>query len=496
MSAPPVLQDDVAAVLRAAWWAYPGHHRLKRLAVPVGVMSLAGLLPAAWLAAVPLLRIVSLLGWALLMAAAIYGWTALLSNLLQQNHPRFARIVPGQVRALRHTLWAVAATLCALAAVIAAAAGGSALAGVTFAALVCAGVAMVLRLPALALAVMLPLWLMPWPAARDVIVQPWQAAPLLATGVVVMVAAGVLHAVVWRGGARHERMHKRSAVQAALWRGDLAHAARREAGAAPGRDGVRWTAGPIVHAYGACLRRALRRPTTARQRLALGLGPAQHMIGALAGAVATALVWIALAPLAWRFPQWGLMQGLHAGMSITMGLVALTTLAQWPATLWSSRREQVLLRLLPGAPQGGALNRWLALRLSGWQALSSVFLMGMLLVSDGLQGGGTQETQVALAGLILSPLAALALWRDWSCMRAPQGILSAAMLLLCGGIAAAAFGWVAGAGLSAASLVLPVLPLWLALAAWRWRVLGRKPAAWPVGRLGEARPPVPVHGTY
>lgn len=143
-------------------------------------------------------------------------------------------------------------------------------------------------------------------------------------------------------------------------------------------------------------------------------------------------------------------------------------LAQWPAMLWATRREQALLRLLPGTPQGVALNRWLALQLSGLQALT------------------------AAPFLVLSPLAVLTLWRDWPRLGAPQGVFSTAMLPVIAGVTAAAYAWVTGSCQGAGPLALRVLPLWLALAAWRWRVLGSKPAAWPVGRLAKAPSPTPA----
>jgi len=452
-----------------------------------GLMALVGMLPAPWLAAVPPLRIVSLVGSALLAAVAVYGWTALLANLLQQNNPQLARTLPGHVRGLRHTLWATAAALCAGAAGIVGMAGGSVLVGITFAALTCTGMTMVLRWPVLVFPLVALTWLAPGPFARETLVQAWQAVPLLATGFVVAVAACVL-----RGGARHERVHKRAALGAAAWSGDPAHAARRVAHGLAGRESTpRWLQ-PIAYAYDTSLRHALRRPSTLRQRLALGLGPMLSAPGVLIGAASVALIWIVPALIAWLFPQWALVQSINAGLNFAVGVVVLTINTQWPAILWVTRREQTLLRLLPGAPQGGALNRWLALRLSGLQALTAAFFLGLLLALQGLQGTGGQESQVAQASLVLSPLAVLMLWRDWSRMSAPQGIFSPAMLPVVAGVNVAAYAWVAGSGLGAGSLALLVLPLWMALAAWRWRVLGSKPAAWPVGRLAKAPSPGPA----
>jgi hypothetical protein len=351
---------------------------------------------------------------------------------------------------------------------------------------------MVWRWPVLVFPLVALTWLAPGPFARETLVQAWQAVPLLATGFVVAAAAGVLRAAVLRGGARHERVHKRAVLGAAAWSGDPAHAARRVAHGLTGReDAPRWLQ-PIAYAYDASLRHALSRPTTPRQRLALGLGPMLSVPGVLIGAASAALIWIIPALIAWLFPQWQLMQAISAGMNFAVGVVVLTINTQWPAILWATRREQTLLRLLPGAPQGGALNRWLALRLSGLQALMAVFFMGLLLALEGLQGTSGQESQVAQACLVLSPLAVLMLWRDWSRMSAPQGVFSTAMLPVIAGVNVAAYAWVAGSGLGAGPLALLALPLWLALAAWRWRVLGSKPAAWPVGRLAKAPSPTPA----
>lgn len=480
-STPPRLADGIAAVLRGALRAYPSHGRLRWLVMLSGLLALPGVLPGRILASQPLLLILALLGMALLAVIAVIGWWALLANLLRQNDPQFARTLPGHVRALRLTLWSTAAALSALAAVCSSKLGGSALAGVSLAALVCTGMTVVLRWPALALPLLI-VWAAPVPFERGALFHAWQAAPLLATALVVAATAGVLHAAVMRGGPRHARVHRRAVMQAAVWRGEAAQAARREPGAAAGQGAQRWLQ-PIVLAYGASLRQALRQPRSPRQRLALGLGPMLSVSATLIGSAGAALMWVGMAAVARLFPQWELAQAIYAGLTFAMGPMVLASLLQWPTALWVTRREQTLLRLLPGTPQGGTLNRWLALRLSALQALTAALFTGLLLA---LQGAGSPQGRVALVGLMLSPVATLALWRDWSRMREPQGAMSLSQLPVIAAVIAAAYAWVSLAGLSIGLLAALVLPAWLVLASWRWHVLGQLPAAWPAGRLASA----------
>lgn len=482
MSTPTRLAGGIAAVLRGALQAYPSHRRLRGLGMLSGLLALPGLLPGRMLASQPLLLILAALGMGLLVVIAVIGWWALLANLLRQNDPLLARTLPGHVRALRLTLWSTAAALSALAAVCGSKLGGSALASISIAALVCAGMTVMLRWPVLALPLMI-IWAAPVPFERGALFHAWQATPLLATALLVAAAAGVLHAAVLRGGPRHARVHRRAVMQAAVWRGEPAQATRRGPGPAASQ-GTQRSRRLIVLAYGASLRQALRRPGSPRRRLALGLGPMLSISGALIGAAGAAVLCVGMATVARLFPQWDLAQAMYAGLLFATGPMMLTALLQWPTALWATRREQTLLRLLPGTPQGGSLNRWLALRLSALQAMTAALFLALLLA---LQEAGSPPGRVALASLVLSPVATLALWRDWSRMHEPQGAMSLSQLPVIAAVIAAAYAWVSLAGLGVGLLAVLVLPAWLVLACWRWQVLGQLPAAWPAGRLASTQ---------
>jgi hypothetical protein len=183
------------------------------------------------------------------------------------------------------------------------------------------------------------------------------------------------------------------------------------------------------------------------------------------------------------FPQW---KGLsEEGLWLLVAFPTLISPLVFTSAMWQTRREQAVLLLLPGAPRRASINGWLSMRFA-MQHLGNALVVGVtLLVLEALgvlSGRSATDREIALCVLVLSPLVPIAYWRDWLRMQAPWGHLT----LRDGVIVCAIVGlaltrvawerapwWVLGA--LSATLSIP-------LALWRWRAIGREPAAWPVGR--------------
>jgi len=428
----------------------------------------------------------------------ILTWTLLTFNVLQQNHPQTARLMPGQLKALRLSLMLVASLVGLTCGLFVAARGGSAaqaaLTTLTSIA-VCSFLALCIRWPMLWLVLAVLGWTTPqWltPGAFQALRALWQAQPEALAAAVLAASALALHAVVLGGGAAHEKAHARLKVTSAAFRGQpLANNPRALAQA----QGWAWALRGGMAAYSAWLRHLVTIQTqtqtrtqhvgASHARLAMGLGPQVHWTGAMASVLTGVMFSAMVVGVTLVFPHWQLGQSIRGGVVIGTAVGGLTLLFQVPAAMWASRREQALLRLLPQAPQGAALNRWLALRLAGLQLLTTLaqvlvmLLFGSLIDLNSLWASGGE---IALTALLLSPLLVVVLWRDWSRLRAPAGlhqILNVAAMLsltVCAvlWVKVLAAPWWTMAGVTAA-LLLP-------LAAWRWRALGRMPAAWPGGR--------------
>ncbi|HZV92448.1 MAG TPA: hypothetical protein VFF72_04480, partial [Caldimonas sp.] len=114
------------------------------------MVAVAVLIPAlVWMTAPAAehISIAPILAAALLIAGLMGVWTAIVFNVLLQNHPRTARIVPCQLRALRQALWSAAAFASAASAVICGLAGGPVLMTFACAVLACTVIAACMRWP-------------------------------------------------------------------------------------------------------------------------------------------------------------------------------------------------------------------------------------------------------------------------------------------------------------------------------------------------------------
>jgi hypothetical protein len=167
------------------------------------------------------------------------------------------------------------------------------------------------------------------------------------------------------------------------------------------------------------------------------------------------------------------------GMAIGLASMGFNPSFGLPSMLWHSRREQALMRLLPGMPQGATLNRavaWMQLRHALW---------ALALMTAGLAWLAWAAGEPALLSFAFG---ALPLCTGWV-LRAPTRIKApTAGATFLPVLAFILMGWgmyslhqslhtplAALAGLSIAVSV--------ALGAWRWRSLTIAPAALPAGRL-------------
>ena len=423
------------------------------------------------------------------VVAFILFWGVLVNNVLLQNHPHTARLLPAQVSVLRNTLLGMAALVCALTTLLSWLAGGPVLDVAVGSALGLVWLAWCGRWVWLWMLGGMLFLALPFLGVRgdlDGVGAVWHAAPEVLTLLALVLSALGLRAVVMTGDARHERAHARLQMRGAAMQGQLSGTSSQ-----PMEGLVRWSLKRSNRAYAAWMGHLLAQAwPNVGARLALGLGPQAHWTGVLASQ-ALGLTLVALALLAvLLFPNWDMGHDIVGWLMIGIVMIGLAvTAGQLPTALWASRREQSLLRLLPGSPQGVLLNRWLAGRLAGLHLTVLTLQVLLLAVLSNFEVGdvfGGQAVELALSGLVLSVPLGFTLWRDWSGAKAPagsaQGLLLLAMLLV-GGLA---FAWVFWLDRPWYELAALTLPLMLPLGWWRWQVISRAPTACPVGRLGKA----------
>ena len=170
----------------------------------------------------------------------------------------------------------------------------------------------------------------------------------------------------------------------------------------------------------------------------------------------------------------------HGAFGISIGLASMAVNPTQPRPmLWQTRREQALLRLLPGMPQGPALNRavaWIGLR----HALGAALVVTLLLLP--------LAWATSRPALLWLPVAAVP-WSVWTTTRAPARMRPPTGLTMVLPVFAfylsAGLGYLASDrwGLPMAPLVAAVLAVSAAAGVWRWRRLDSQPTALPAGRL-------------
>lgn len=454
-----------------SWWMF----------ALLGLLFVVPGLVAAWNGGLALWLKVSA---AELCLAALIFWMIQFSNLWQQNHPSFARLVPGHLRALRQVLLGLWLALILFLTALLGSEFGQPLAWAIGAAVLLVVTATLLRWPWLWLQSwllgMVLVWLRPvglWQALIDTGLQAYQQAPLLFFIGTLTLLAWPLSRLLQAGGPAHRRGYESAK------RMRMAMQMRATGRAAPlahgGRIGIalwRFFNEPQLLWRQYLIRCAspTERSVLARAEMALS----GHWSGQLAGLVFFGALALVALNLIQTFTGVKIAEMLkHGGMGMSIGLVsmALGPALGLRAALHASRREQALLMLLPGMPQGAALNHRLARRQLVQFGLSWV---GVVLLVLWVFDAPSYGLGFMAAGL---PVGLLAL-RDWSRQRQPT--VQAVVIGM--------FGWMlAGAGLMALERWLGISTWWsgallllltLALGCWRWRKLATYAQAFPVGR--------------
>lgn len=456
-------------------------------------------------AALALWRLPQRAAWVALGVLALVGltahWATHFAGLLRLDHPHAAHTVPGHSHALRHAALGLWAGLALLASALAAV--GSGLLGLdtalgawrlVLATLLGTGTLLLLVAAALrwwwlwVLAAVSPSLLALGPVrgllfdGGTAALRLWQAQPLGCTLLLLALQGLVLGTLFGRGDAAHartyarrERFRRAAAENPTGPKGGLA---------AYGRWGERlaWPGQALADAW---LRRCLARPEARRNgvmaRAEFVLHGTQHWVRQMSSLLFVQVCVLLSLWMLTTFTQLEpalLFEHGRLGIAIGVGIAAFSAVLNPYFALWGSRREQALLVLLPGMPQGAALNRALAVR----QARHGLLMWAALLPAVGaLLWAGHAPHALAFIGTAL-PLGAW-VWRDHAHMR-PAGPTSTLLPLgLCVLLGLLSMFWLSRQPAALGPWLLGLLALSAALLAWRWRVLQRLPQALPVGRL-------------
>ncbi|MGQ3053491.1 MAG: hypothetical protein ACT6S0_17070 [Roseateles sp.] len=466
--------------------------RQRHLASPWVVAALLALAVVAGLIWLPL-KAAWLLPAAILLVIVHGAWMAVCANLQEQNHPYAAHCVPGQLRALRQAAllgWALCSVLST---------------GLVWFMLPASGFWPFLLLINSLVAFFLLwasrtwwLWLLLallWPvtgAFSGLFAPVWQALTALWASHTLGVLALSLLAQAWlvtRAFGNASAGHQASYARRTLMRRAMTQMQFEgmPASAAAWGGPLERLAQPFVTATSAWLRHVLAgadnaRPRSVMARAEIVLHGNQHWLLLLVSLGAVALMVLIAFALVLATTDISLALMLSNGaFGIGIGIASAGFSAGFTLTntLWHSRREQALLRLLPGMPQGRLLNQAVArLQLRDFGVAWALTTLALLALAD--QTGHFQLLCLPLAAL---PVAALYLTRRPALMRAPTPL-------------GAVLPWLAFF-LLAGLLYVPVrdlgMPLWLpglampalaaALLAWRWRRLSAAPTALPAGWL-------------
>ncbi len=434
--------------------------------------------------------------WAL-GASSLAAWAVAVSNLLAQNRPVLARLVPDHPARLRVALLVAWVATVAFLTLIIGVRCDEPLACATVAAVGTTLLAASIRWPILwLLGCVSPVGVnlaLAWPGlphAIDVVRSHWRGQPAAIFLTLAAASAVLLVALIQSGGARHVASDeaRRQRVQRFLMR------ARGSQPVAVGTRGMLDTL--LTRPYYAWWRHVLSRPASSVfSRVMLGLSPGAHWMASASAVVGSALAMFAglavlefvglfYAPAAHVAPD--VLASLTVG--VTIGL--LSPALQIQARLFQSRREQALLALLPGVPRGAVLNRRLAWQLTGqfllaWAGAQVVIALS-LATAHALRPDVVRPVLLDLCAMfaVAAPPLVVFQWRAWARAGAPTALSSIGPLTLGALIVAAAW-----AGPFTGWLSLPGVAAWttgaaIAWCAMRWSRMGREPSALPFGRLG------------
>lgn len=419
-------------------------------------------------------------------------WMAVGASLLEQNHPHAARCVPGHLRSLRRAAllgWALCSGLTTLLAwLIVPGAdhwhilllGNSVV--LTF--LLWASrlwwlwLLLALHSPLLGLfsGKLAPLW--------SALATLWQAntygmllLALLAQAWLVMVAFG-------DGGHQHQDRYARQALRRKAMR--LMAEGHQPTATSWGRP-AEWLFSPFVRTFSAWQQRLLAAADNTRlhsvmARADIVLHGHQHWLNqlmTLGTVVGLTLISFTAVRVFYNVDLATIFRHGALGMGVGIASACLSPGFALPISLWQSRREQALLRLLPGMPQGAALNRAIAARqLRNFSVGWVLSLLALLALAR-----GTDHIFPLYLPLAALPVAALALTRQPATMRAPTALTSVLPLFALFALAGLLYLLVSELGVPPGWVASVTAVLAAALLAWRWRRLDAAPMALPTGRL-------------
>jgi hypothetical protein len=212
-------------------------------------------------------------------------------------------------------------------------------------------------------------------------------------------------------------------------------------------------------------------------RAELGLGARTHWVMQLAN---TGAIFLALTLAACGYELvWGNAWEVFSNpvTLLGLGIITLVPLANWRIALRLTTKEQTLMLLLPGMPQGAELNRALALRhlrhlFVSWLAMAALAVL--------LPWPSFMRADALLLAVVSLPLIPLAI-QDWSRV-APSAAKLWLTVILAGPV------WIS---VALVALHLYVSMYWLAALSlfafvattgWRWKKLARFAQAFPVGQ--------------
>lgn len=476
------------AVLLAPWQQRdreaPWPRRLLAAAALLACAATAALVPGSG-------RAIAVGGGGLLLIGL---WMALVASLLVQNHPHAARFVPGHVRRLRRVALGSGAVL----SVALAAVAGLGLLRPASPALLWLMSATLLTFTAWTMRNWL-LWLVLsfgvpvvlgtgllrelaplWQALQAA----WTAQPLALLAIALLAQGWGVARLFGDGDAAHREAY---ACHERLRRVSRAGMAGTPDGAAVLGPVGGWFSVPFERATAAWLRHVLRTagpaPRNVMRRLAVALHGHQHWVRqGVSALVALGIAGLSfIVALAWVGPNvhnhWA--KGAY-GIAIGLAVMGLNPCLVLPQMLWRTRREQALLRLLPGVPVGAAQNRAVAAlqarhAFAAW-ALSTLVMAGLAWAAG--------DASLLTMSIVALPVGIACLLRDPARLRAPGSWTTVLPLLLYMALAWGLFGLEKKFGVPALWFIGPSVLLSLALGLWRWRVLQAAPQPLPAGRLG------------
>lgn len=417
-------------------------------------------------------------------------WMLHILSIYQYNHPAHARLVPGNLRRIRESiigLWIAVSVICTL--VLVPAFGFTGHLFLAIAVMTVLSITPALWIAALAFGVLQP-WLSDFGVnqflrgtARTVY-NDWAVA----LGIVALIVCAwiLTHSIIRNGNEKHQKNFEQASRMrwAAMPNAEGRQASLHHWGHWGTRI-LRVIQYPVTRYMQHLVRNPKNTPSHVMARAELMFGADVHWVMQVSmAAVVTVLTMLAcfFARLYWG-AEWGAeMFGGLMLLVFAVFFIGLTPPMSLHQAIFRSQREQSLLMLVPGMPQGAHLNRILSVRFLRQTAIA--WLTAALIATQlPLKPGFHTLVTAALIGFL--PALGLVI-QDWSRMQRqrPSRVLVYMMATLAGPVICSVcmfnLQWSAWALLIASAIVTLVLLLW------RWNKLQGFPAALPAGRLAAS----------